>query len=149
MSAKDYRTKIALPRAKKLKKVIVDLTLRCIDALENVKKYKNKSNTLQIKVNSLEKCLREQQTAISSLKQKEQLLEDVSAHLGELRYNTIPSGKDRRMELIYEKCGDYLVPNLIPNQEPEGELRKFGLMRQSYLENHRRGLIRVCCYPAN
>ncbi len=42
------------------------------------------------------------------------------------------------MELIYEKCGDYLVPNLIPNQEPEGELRKFGLMRKSYLENHRR-----------
>ncbi len=44
------------------------------------------------------------------------------------------------MELIYEKCGDYLVPNLIPNQEPEGELRKFGLMRKSYLENHRRGI---------
>lgn len=44
------------------------------------------------------------------------------------------------MELIYEKCGDYLVPNLMPNQEPEGELRKFGLMRKSYLENHRRGI---------
>jgi len=57
-----------------------------------------------------------------------------------LRYNTIPSGEDRRMELIYEKCGDYLVPNLMPNQEPEGELRKFGLMRKSYLENHRRGI---------
>lgn len=38
------------------------------------------------------------------------------------------------MEPTYEKCGDYLVPNLIPNQEPEGELRK------SYLENHRRGI---------
>ncbi len=44
------------------------------------------------------------------------------------------------MELIYEKCGDYLVPNLIPNQEPEGELRKFGLMRKFYLENHRQGI---------
>jgi hypothetical protein len=44
------------------------------------------------------------------------------------------------MDITYEKCGDYLIPNLIPDPEPEGELRKFGLMRKSYLENHRRGI---------
>ena len=44
------------------------------------------------------------------------------------------------MNLTYEKCGDYLIPNLIPDPEPEGGLRKFGLMRKSYLENHRRGV---------
>ena len=44
------------------------------------------------------------------------------------------------MDLTYEKCGDYLIPNLIPDPEPEGELRKFGLMRKSYLDNHRRGI---------
>ena len=44
------------------------------------------------------------------------------------------------MNLTYEKCGDYLIPNLIPDSESEGELRKFGLMRKSYLENHRRGI---------
>lgn len=44
------------------------------------------------------------------------------------------------MNLTYEKCGDYLVPNLMPDPEPEGELRKFGLMRKSYLEKHRRGI---------
>ena len=44
------------------------------------------------------------------------------------------------MNLTYEKCGDYLIPNLIPDLELEGELRKFGLMRKSYLENHRRGI---------
>lgn len=33
-----------------------------------------------------------------------------------------------------------MIPNLIPDSEPEGELRKFGLMRKSYLENHRRGI---------
>ena len=38
------------------------------------------------------------------------------------------------MNLTYEKCGDYLIPNLIPDPEPEGELRKFGLMRKFYLE---------------
>ena len=45
------------------------------------------------------------------------------------------------MNLTYEKCGDYLIPNLIPDPEPEGELRKFGLMRKSYLENHREGYL--------
>ena len=44
------------------------------------------------------------------------------------------------MNITYEKCGDYLMPNLIPNQEPEGELRKFGLMRKSYLKNYKRGI---------
>lgn len=44
------------------------------------------------------------------------------------------------MNITYEKCGDYLMPNLIPDPEPEGELRKFGLMRKSYLENYRRGI---------
>ena len=44
------------------------------------------------------------------------------------------------MNLTYEKCGDYLIPNLILDSEPEGELRKFGLMRKSYLENYRRGI---------
>lgn len=44
------------------------------------------------------------------------------------------------MNITYEKCGDYLIPNLIPDPEPEGELRKFGLMRKSYLKNHRRGI---------
>ena len=31
-----------------------------------------------------------------------------------------------------------MIPNLIPDPKPGGELRKFGLMRKSYLENHRR-----------
>ena len=44
------------------------------------------------------------------------------------------------MNITYEKCGDYLMPNLIPDPEPEGELTKFGLMRKSYLEKHRRGI---------
>ena len=44
------------------------------------------------------------------------------------------------MNITYEKRGDYLIPNLIPDPEPDGELRKFGLMRKSYLENHRRGI---------
>ena len=44
------------------------------------------------------------------------------------------------MNITYEKNGDYLIPNLIPNPEPEGELRKFGLMRKHYLKEHRSGI---------
>ena len=31
------------------------------------------------------------------------------------------------MNLTYEKCGDYLIPNIIPNPEPEGKLSKSGI----------------------
>ena len=44
------------------------------------------------------------------------------------------------MNLTYEKCGDFLIPNLIPDPEPEGELRKFGLMRKHYLKEYRGGI---------
>lgn len=44
------------------------------------------------------------------------------------------------MELTYEKCGDYMIPNLIPDPEPVGELRKFGLMRKHYLKEYRGGI---------
>ena len=44
------------------------------------------------------------------------------------------------MKITYEKCGEYLVPNLLPNSEPEGELRKFGLMRKHYLKEYKSGV---------
>ena len=44
------------------------------------------------------------------------------------------------MNLTYEKCGDYLIPNIITDSEPEGELRKFGLMRKRYLKEYKSGI---------
>ncbi len=44
------------------------------------------------------------------------------------------------MNLTYERCGDYLIPNLLPDPEPVGELRKFGLMRKHYLKEYRGGI---------
>ena len=38
------------------------------------------------------------------------------------------------MKLTYEKNGDYLIPNLTPNSEPEEALTKYGLMRRNYLD---------------
>lgn len=37
------------------------------------------------------------------------------------------------MELTYRQEGDYLVPDLEMDEQPEGELRKFGLLRKKYL----------------
>lgn len=44
------------------------------------------------------------------------------------------------MELTYEKNGDYLIPNLTADSEPEEPLTKYGLMRRNYLKEHRRGV---------
>jgi hypothetical protein len=44
------------------------------------------------------------------------------------------------MELEYIKSGDYLIPNLVANEEPEGTLTKYGLMRRSFLKEHRSGI---------
>ena len=43
------------------------------------------------------------------------------------------------MELTYMPSGDYLIPNLIANSEPEELLTKYGLMRRNFLKEHRRG----------
>jgi hypothetical protein len=44
------------------------------------------------------------------------------------------------MKLTYEKNGDYLIPNLLPNEEPEKALTKYGLMRRNFLKEHRKGI---------
>ena len=41
-------------------------------------------------------------------------------------------------ELTYTMEGDYRLPNLLPPQEPEVTLGKYGLMRRRYLRQHRR-----------
>lgn len=46
----------------------------------------------------------------------------------------------RHMKLTYEKNGDYLIPNLTANEEPEGTLTKYGLMRKNFLQEHRKGI---------
>lgn len=37
------------------------------------------------------------------------------------------------MELKYRQEGDYLIPDIEMDEQPEGELRKFGLLRKKYL----------------
>jgi len=44
------------------------------------------------------------------------------------------------MKLEYEKNGDYLIPNLMADEEPQEALTKYGLMRRNYLKEHRKGI---------
>ena len=44
------------------------------------------------------------------------------------------------MELNYIQSGDFRIPNIIANREPEGTLTKYGLMRRNFLKEHRNGV---------
>ena len=44
------------------------------------------------------------------------------------------------MNIEYVKCGDYLIPNLKANDEPAEPLTKYGLLRRSYLKDHKGGI---------
>ena len=44
------------------------------------------------------------------------------------------------MELEYVKNGNYCIPALRANEEPDEPLTKWGLMRRNFLKEHRRGI---------
>ena len=44
------------------------------------------------------------------------------------------------MKLTYEKNGDYMIPMLQMDGQPEGTLTKYGLMRKNYLQEHKKGV---------
>ncbi len=43
----------------------------------------------------------------------------------------------------YRKVGDYYIPNLTLPEESHYDIGRFGMMRRSYLKNHRKGLFTV------
>ena len=43
------------------------------------------------------------------------------------------------MELTYTKTGNYLIPNLVMDPQPEGEIGFWGWRRKTYLKEHRKG----------
>lgn len=53
------------------------------------------------------------------------------------------------MELKYEKVGDQLIPNILPNEEPEGTLTKYGLLRKNFLKEHRGGTYQYMILKGN
>ena len=43
------------------------------------------------------------------------------------------------MELTYTKTGNYLIPNLVMDPQPEGEIGIWGWRRKTYLKEHKKG----------
>lgn len=43
------------------------------------------------------------------------------------------------MELTYTKVGDYYIPDLILDDQPDRPLGRYGRMRQKFLEEHHPG----------
>ena len=42
-------------------------------------------------------------------------------------------------ELTYTKNGDYLIPNIVMDEQPKGNIGKYGMLRKTYLKEHRSG----------
>ena len=47
------------------------------------------------------------------------------------------------MDITYRQEGDYLLPNLIMDDQPEGEIGVWGWRRKMYLKEHRKGLYQL------
>ena len=52
------------------------------------------------------------------------------------------------MEIAYKIEGDYQIPDLRLD-ETEETYGKYGMIRRTYLKNHRTGRIRACCFKAS
>ena len=44
------------------------------------------------------------------------------------------------MNIEYVKKGDYLLPNLVIENQNYGEMNKYGLLRLEYIKEHKKGL---------
>lgn len=44
------------------------------------------------------------------------------------------------VEITYSKVGDYLIPNLVMDEQPEGEIGIWGWRRKEFLRKHKRGV---------
>ena len=44
------------------------------------------------------------------------------------------------MNIDYKKVGDYLLPNLVIENQNYEEINKYGLLRLSYIKNYKKGL---------
>lgn len=51
-----------------------------------------------------------------------------------------PHYTNKKTGISYTLVGDYYLPDLALSEEPHYEIGRFGMMRRSYLKNHRKGL---------
>ena len=82
MSAKAYRDKKALPLVEKLKEVVKNLTIKCVQLTEQSKKFAAKVDEQQIQISRLTDKVMEQSDTIDRLQEKASDLRRLECHLG-------------------------------------------------------------------
>ena len=82
MSAKNYRDKKALPLVEKLKEVVKNLTIKCVQLTEQSKKLTAKMDGQQKQISRLTDKVMEQNDTIDRLQEKASDLGRLERHLG-------------------------------------------------------------------
>ena len=82
MSAKNYRDKKALPLVEKLKEVVKNLTIKCVQLTEQGKKLTAKLDGQQKQISCLTDKVMEQSDTIEQLQEKTSDLGRLERHLG-------------------------------------------------------------------
>ncbi len=89
MSAKNYRDKKALPLVEKLKEVIKNLTIKCVQLMEQSKKLTAKIDGQQVQISSLTDKVMEQSDTIDRLQENVSDLGRLERHLSREQVQSI------------------------------------------------------------
>ena len=89
MSAKNYRDKKALPLVEKLKEVVKNLTIKCVQLMEQSKKLTAKMDGQQKQISRLTDKVMEQNNTIDRLQEKVADLGRLERHLGKEQVQSI------------------------------------------------------------
>ena len=89
MSAKNYRDKKALPLVEKLKEVVKNLTIKCVQLTEQGKKLTTKVDGQQVQISRLTDKVMEQSNIIDRLQEKATDLGSLERHLGREQVQSI------------------------------------------------------------
>lgn len=89
MSAKAYRDKKALPLVEKLKEVVKNLTIKCVQLAEQSKKLISKVDGQQKQISCLADKVMEQSDTIDQLQEKATDLGRLERHLGRKQVQSI------------------------------------------------------------
>ena len=93
MSAKAYRDKKAIPLVEKLKEVVKNLTIKCVQLTEQGKKMAAKEDGQQKQINRLTDKVMDQSSTIDRLQEKVSDFERLERYLGREQVQLMWSGQ--------------------------------------------------------
>ena len=71
---------------------------------------------------------------------EDKILEAFESYLKVNLLNKNKKGNDNIMNIEYVKQGDYLLPNLVIENQNYGKINKYGLLRLNYIKEQKKGL---------